>query len=262
MTKTFTLSTLLLFTLAHGHCEDIAKAPAFEVVSITPCKPGTPEPPGEHAGMVQFTSPGGRFRASATTVKYLFEWAYRIQAFQHSDGPSWFGTDRYDIEAKAEGNASDDQMRLMAQTLLADRFKLKFRRESKVLSAYVISVGKSAPKLSPAKDGETHFLRVTPQMGADHKPVSFRVDATRFTLTQFGETFARVLGSPIVDQTGLTGDFDFTVDLTPDESRPSPMDPALLIGAMRDQLGLKVTSQKAPVDFLVIDNVEKVASGN
>ena len=63
-------------------------------------------------------------------------------------------------------------------------------------------------------------------------------------------------------QTGLTGDFDFTVDLTPDESRPSPMDPSLLIAAMRDQLGLKVTSQKAPVDFLVIDSAEKVAGGN
>ena len=262
MTKMLTLSTLLVLSLDYGHCQDIVKAPAFEVASITPCKPGTPEPPGEHAGMVQFTLPGGRFRASATSVKFLLEWAHKIQPFQHSEGPSWIGEERYDIVAKAEGDASDDQMRLMAQTLLADRFKLRFHRESKMLPAYVISVGKTAPKLTPSKDGETHFLRVTPQKGPDQKIVSYRVVATRFSLSQFSDTFARQLGSVIVNQTGLDGEFNFTVDLTPDDSRPNPLDPSLLIAAMREQLKLTVTSQKAPVDFLVIDGVEKVAAGN
>ena len=102
MTRTITLTALTALALGHCHCQDLAKAPAFEVASITPCKPGTPEPPGEHAGMVQFTSPGGRFRASATTLKYLFEWAYDIQPSQHSSGPSWMGNDRYDVIAKAE----------------------------------------------------------------------------------------------------------------------------------------------------------------
>ena len=67
----------------------------------------------EHAGMAQFTSPGGRFTARATTLKFLLEWAYGIQPSQHSGGPSWLGVDRYDIVAKAEGNATDDQMKLM-----------------------------------------------------------------------------------------------------------------------------------------------------
>ena len=62
---------------------------------------------GEHAGMAQFTAPGGRFTAGATTLKFLVEWAYGIQPFQHSSGPSWFETDRYDIVAKAEGSATD-----------------------------------------------------------------------------------------------------------------------------------------------------------
>src|SRR6266513_5107716 len=117
MTRFLTLSTLLVLSLDHGHGQDIAQAPAFEVASITPCKPGTPEPPLEHTGMAQFTSPGGRFRASATTLKFLLEWAYTIQPSQHSDGPSWIGTDRYDVVAKAEGNATGDQMKLMVQTL-------------------------------------------------------------------------------------------------------------------------------------------------
>jgi uncharacterized protein (TIGR03435 family) len=212
--------------------------------------------------MAQFTSPGGRFRASATTLKFLLEWAYGIQPSQHSGGPSWIGTDRYDIVAKAEDNATDDQMKLMVQTLLADRFKLKLHHERKTLTAYVISVGKTAPKLFPPKDEETHSLRFAPQMGADQKIASYRVFATRYTLTQLTDVFARQMGSVIVNQSGLNGEFDFTLDLTPDEGRPNPVDPTLLLTAMREQLGLTVKSQKVPVDILVIDSAEKVAAGN
>jgi uncharacterized protein (TIGR03435 family) len=262
MTRTLTLATLLALSLNPGRGQDLTKAPAFEVASITPCKPGTPAPPGEHAGMVQFTSPGGRFKASATTLKFLLEWAYGIQPSQHSGGPSWIDVDRYDIAAKAEGNPTDNQMKLMTQTLLADRFQLKVHHEKKVLTVYVISVGKTAPKLFPPKDGETHSLRVSPQMGPDQKLASFHVAATRFSLTDLTDTFARQLGRVIVNQTGLEGDFDFTLDLAPDDSRPDPLDPSLLIAGMRDQLGLTLTSQKSSVDFLVIDNAEKVAAGN
>lgn len=262
MTRTLTLAALVALSLDYGYCQHVAPAPAFEVASVTPCKPGTPEPPGEHAGMVQFTYPGGRFRASATTLKFLLEWAYDIQPAQHSGGPSWIETDRYDIVAKAEGNATDDQMKLMVQTLLADRFKLKFHHETKELSAYVISVGRTAPKLFPPKDEETHSLRVAPQMGQDQKIASFHVVATRFSLKQLADTFARQLGSVIVNKTGLDGDYDFTMDLTPDDSRPNPLDPSLLITAMREQLGLTLKSQKTPVDILVIVSAEKVAAEN
>ncbi len=212
--------------------------------------------------MVQFTYPGGRFNAKATTVKFLLEWAYGIQAAQHSGGPGWMETDRFDIVAKAEGNASDAQMKLMVRTLLADRFKLKFHRESKGLSVYVISIGKTAPKLFPPKDGEKHSLRIEPQMDADHKLASYHVVATRFSLTQLTDTFARQIGRVIVNQTGLEDDYDFTLDLTPDEGHSSALDPSMLINAMRDQLGLALKSQKAPVDVMVIDSVEKVAAGN
>jgi uncharacterized protein (TIGR03435 family) len=216
----------------------------------------------EHTGMAQFTSPGGRFRASATTLKFLLEWAYGIQPSQHAGGPSWINTDRYDIVAKAEGNATDDQMKLMVQTLLADRFKLKLHHESRPLPVYVVSAGKTAPKLFPPKDGETHALRMAPQMGTDQKIASYRVLATRYTLTQLTDLFARQMGSVIVNETGLNGEFDFTIDLTPDESRPNPVDPTLLLTAMREQLGLTVKSQKVPMDVLVIDSAEKVATEN
>ena len=262
MTKTLILAALAAVSLQHGHCQDLAKPLAFEVASITPCPPGTPAPPMEHNGTAEFTSPGGRFRASATSVKFLLEWAYGIQPSQHSDGPSWIGTDRYDIVAKAEGNPTDAQMKLMVQTLLADRFKLKLHHETRELSAYVISVGKTAPKLFPPKDDETHAMRFTTQMGPNQKPVSYRVIATRYTIRQLTDAFARQMEAIIVNQTGLDGEFDFTLDLTPDAERPNPVDPTILMTAMREQLGLTLKSQKVPVDFLVIDSAEKVAAGN
>jgi uncharacterized protein (TIGR03435 family) len=262
MKRTLAIAAIMGLSLHHGHCQDLAHAPKFEVASITPCKPGTPEPPGEHMGMVQFTYPGGRFNATATTLKYLLEWAYGILPAQHSDGPSWMPNDRYDIAATAGGDATDAQMKLMTQTLLAERFKLRFHRESREVPVVVISLGKTAPKLFPPKEGETHSIHIMPRMGADQKLTSFHVVATRFTLAQLNETFSRQLGRVIVDQTGLQGDFDFTVDLTPDEDRPNPLDPSAIIGAMRDQLNLTVKSQKAPVDFVVIDSAEKVVAGN
>jgi uncharacterized protein (TIGR03435 family) len=262
MTRILTLSALLALALHDCHCQGLAKAPAFEVASITPCKPGTPEPPGEHAGMVQFTYPGGRFTAEATTVKFLLEWAYGILPAQHSGGPAWMASDRYDVVAKAEENATDREMKLMAQTLLTERFKLKFHRETDEMPVVVVSLGKTDPKLSTAKEGETHSIHIAPQQGGDQKATSYHVIATRFSLAQLNEVFARQLGRVIVDQTGLTGDFDFTFDLTPDESRPNPLDPSIILSAMREQLGLTVKSQKAPVDLLVIDSVEKVAAGN
>ncbi len=262
MTRILIFAALLSVSLEHCHCQDLAKAPAFEVASITPCKPNTPEPPGEHAGMVQFTFPGGRFRASATTLKFLLEWAYGIQPSQHSGGPSWMGTDRYDIVAKAEGNATDEQQKLMLQTLLAERFALKVHRERKELPVYVVSVGKSAPKLFPPKDEEKHSIRIVPQMDADQKTTTYHVVATRFSLSQLTDTFARQMGRVFVNETGLSGDFDFTLDLTPDDHQPNPLDPSLLINAMRQQLGLSLKSQEAMVDFLVIDSAEKIAAGN
>lgn len=261
MTKTITIAALVAASLGYGAGED-AKGARFEVASITPCKPGTPEPPGQHMGMFQFVYPGGMLRATATTLQFLLEWAYGIQPSQHAGGPSWMETDRYDIVAKAEGNATDAEMRLLTQRLLAERFKLKLHREKKDVSAYMLRLGKTAPKLLPPKPEETRSLRVVPQTGPDQKIASYHVIATRYSLKQLTDVFARQLGVVIVNQTGLDGDFDFTLDLTPDENRQSPLEPTLLMTAMREQLGLTLRSEKAPVEVLVIDGAEKVAAGD
>ncbi len=254
MIRTFLLSGLV--TLA------FAQAPAFEVASITPCKPGTPEPPAYHMGMVQFTFPGGKFRADAATLKYLIEWAYNIQPSQHSGGPSWMDSDRYDIIAKAEGSVTDAEQKLMVRTLLADRFALKIHQEKKRLPVFIVSVGKGSPKLYPPKEDEVHSIRIVPQKDADDKVATYHVVCTRYSLSQLSDTFARQLGRVFLNETGLEGDYDFTLDLAIDEHQPNPLDPSLLISAMRDQLGLALKATDAVVDYMVIDSAEKVAAGN
>ncbi len=213
-------------------------------------------------GMVRFIYPGGRLDAKATTIQFLLEWAYDLLPSQHSRGPAWIDSERFDIIAKAAGNATDDQMKVMTQELLAERFKLKFHRERREGPILLVTLGEAAPKLFPPKEGEVHSLRVMPQTDSEQKIVSYRVVATRFSFVQLNQTFARQLERVIVNETGLDGDFDFTLDFTPDENRPNPLDPSLIISAMRDQLGLNVKAQKGLVDYLVIDSVEKVPEGN
>ena len=262
MTKTLLAGPLLIFFANQCHCQNPPAAPAFEVASITPCKPGTPEPPGEHNGMVRFTFPGGRFEARATSVKFLMEWSYDLLPSQHSNGPTWMENDRFDIVAKAPGNATDDEMKWMVRALLAERFQLKFHRETREAPILILMPGKTPPKLFPPKDDEKHSLKIIPKTNDDRKVISYRVVATRFSFAQLNQTFARQLGRVIVNQTGLDGDFDFELELTPDENTPNPLDPSLVVSAMRDQLGLTLKSQKGPVDYLVIDSAEKVTAGN
>ena len=143
------IAATLLALAERGYCDDAAKT--FEVASVTPCKPGTSAPPGEHAGMVRFIYPGGRFEAKATTVKYLMEWAYGILPAQHSSGPSWMENERYDIVAKAEGKASDHDMKMMARALLAERFKLTFHVESREVPVVMVSLGKNQAVSPPGR---------------------------------------------------------------------------------------------------------------
>jgi uncharacterized protein (TIGR03435 family) len=256
--KMFAVAALVCLWMDYGYGQEPTNPPKFEVAAVKPCEPGTPEPPGQRMGMVRYTYPGGRFEAKAATVEFLLEWAYDLLPSQHSRGPAWMENDRYDIVAKAEGNATDDQMKLMARALLAEPFRLKFHRERREAPILLVTLGKNAPKLFPPKEGEAHSLRIVPQVDADQKVVSYRVAATRFSFAQLNQTFARQLERVIVNGTGLDGDFDFTLDFTPDENHPNPLDPSLVVTAMRDQLGLTVNAQKGLVDYLVIDSLEKV----
>jgi uncharacterized protein (TIGR03435 family) len=260
MNRALVLAPLVIFLAEHPHCQELPKAAAFEVVSVAPCPPGTPAPVGEDHMMVQLTYPGGRFTAKGTTVKYLLEWAYDLLPSQHAGGPGWIESDRFDVIAKAAGNATDDEMKAMVKTLLADRFQLRLHRETRDAPVLILAAGKMPPKLFPPKEGEVHALKITPKMDGDRKVLAYNVVATRFSFLQLNQTFAHILDRVIVNQTGLDGDFDFSLDLTLDDSQPNPLDPSLIVSAMRDQLGLTLKSTRGPVDFLAIDSVERPAA--
>ncbi len=254
------LFAAVLFACALHDCHSDAagNAPAFEVASIKLCPPGTPEPPGEHDGTLQLTFPGGRFEADATTLEYLLEWAYDVQRPQHSASPSWIETDRYQIIAKSDADASDERMKQMVRTLLAERFHLKLHREPKEMTAFVLLQGKTAPQLSEPKEGEPRGIHIGPHMLPEQKTPSFQVTATRYSLTRLAATFVRHMGldTVMLNQTGLDGDYDFTLNLATDEAHPNPLDPSVLIAGLKE-LGVTVKSQKATVDFLAIDGVER-----
>lgn len=243
-------------------CAAAGAGPAFEVASITPCPPGTPAPEMEHTGIENFVSPGGRFTARATTVVFLMEWAYGIQPWQHSDGPGWLGNDRFDIMAKADHDATESEMKQMARTLLAERFGLRVHRELKEMPAYVLAVGKSAPNLAPPQDGETHTLRISMTPIPNQKLAVFHIQATRYTLAQLADVFARRMDRVIVNRTGMDGEYDFRLELTPDENHPSPVDQSLLLEALRQQIGLDVRSEKTGVDYYVVEGAEKSGLAN
>lgn len=233
--------------------------PVFEVATIKPSKPDTP-------GRA-FRVNGRRFTTFNTTLNNLISFAYGLHDRQITGGPAWMESDKYDLEAKpdGEGQPSQAQWRTMLEKLLADRFKLAFHRDKKELAVYAIVVAKTGSKLTKS-DGDPNGLPSLFFRGLGILP------ARNATMTDFaGVMQTAVLDRPVVDQTGLSGRFDFMLTWTPDEFQfgglgvkvPPPADNAAtapdLYTAVQQQLGLKIESTKAPVDVLVIDHVEKPA---
>jgi uncharacterized protein (TIGR03435 family) len=250
-----------------------AQAPptlAFEVASIKPTKT---------AGLALFQIlPGGRFRATNFSLHGLITRAWRIQQNQVEGGPNWIRSEGYDIEAKAEGNPSADQLWLMLRTLLIERFKLSIRTETRELPVYELVMarkdGKPGPALRPFSDANCRRVAPTggpiapldvdrPTCGALYSPIGHWIgrDTTIESLTS---ALTQVMGRPVLNRTGLTGRFDLDLQWTdlaqllqPENNAPSPADGPSFPTALQEQLGLKLESTKGPVDVIVIDHVER-----
>jgi uncharacterized protein (TIGR03435 family) len=237
---------------------------AFEVATIKPSDPSA-------AGKL-FTMRGREFLTMNTSLSDMVVFAYGIHAKQIINAPAWVETDKFDVTGKPEGEGQPnlDQYRVMIQKLLADRFKLTFHRDKKELSVYTILIGKNGPKLTKS-EGDPN----------DPPSLLFRglgmLPAQNASMAEFaGVMQSAVLDKPVLDQTGLTGKFDFTLSWMPDEFQfaglgvrvPPPGDPRVTIGpgragppdlftAFQEQLGLKLESTRAPAEVFVIDRVEK-----
>ena len=208
-----------------------------------------------------------RFAASNHTLKECIGFAYNLTPALVSGGPAWADSDRYDIigETPGEARPAPGQATLMFQTLLADRFNLKFHHEQKQMSVYELVVGKSGPKIkeSTARPDKDPSLLIEPST-----PRAAKLPARNATMAQFASLMQRVvMDRPIVDKTGLSGKYDFDLEWTLDGTQQGRGLPPLPQGADADskpdifsaiqQLGLRLESAKALVEVLVIDHVEK-----
>ena len=196
-----------------------------------------------------YPSPGGKFTASNITLWLLIETAYRMQRYQLSGAPAWLDTEKYDIAAEADHSVSSDELKLMLQALLSERFKLAIHKETREMAGYALTVTKNGPKLNPPTGTK---LGVLVTVTTD----SLRWTAENETTSRLAERLSGSLGQPVLDKTGLHDRFSFTLEYarnTQTSDQPS------IFTAIQEQLGLKLDAQKAPCDVFVIDRVEKAS---
>jgi len=193
--------------------------------------------------------------------------AYDITVRQLSGAPDAI-SEKYDIAAKAEHSVSRDEMLRMIQALLADRFKLVLRRETKDVPVYALTVAPGGPKLrhSTSADDERTTPRIPARAGGAESNGS--VFFTNESMADFAWALTRMAGigdRVVVDNTGLVGNYDFTLTFVRDTTPPAvevkepavtPDGPPIFL-AVREQLGLKLEAKRAPVEFVVIEHIER-----
>jgi uncharacterized protein (TIGR03435 family) len=232
-----------------------AVPPAFEVASIKLSN----APKSEMGAQEAIHASPGSLTMNNVTMTSCLKWAYKVQDPQIFSGPAWIRADRFTIAAKSGEPAGDDQLRAMLQTLLTDRFKMALHRESKTMTAFALVAGRSGVKVQPSG------LTPSTTEGEPEMQGRLKFVARRFTMTDLAAFVAGNTQSLVVDMTGMSGRFDFTVDISPYFSIDTPMRKDEVQGilaaayqsALQAQLGLKLESRKAPVEVLVIDHAEK-----
>lgn len=256
----------------------------FEAASVKPAKsasgrftmtggPGTSDP--------------GRITYTNIMLRRILLSAYEVKNYQIS-GPEWLDSLRFDITAKVPGGATKEDLQSMLRNLLATRFKMTVHRESKELPIYALLVAKNGPKVKATVDDgaragtppEDQLAMIKPVEGKDGFPAlslpapglvvetkdgRARVTSKETPISKFADLLSGQLGHPVVDMTGLDGNYSFVLYFTPEGlspgDGPGPSGPSIF-GALQEQLGLRLEARKGPVELLVIDHAEKVPTGN
>jgi uncharacterized protein (TIGR03435 family) len=239
--------------------------PSFEVASI---KPSPQSPNGVHGGCHGIDSlytpgqataapPLGRCVIGDARLSHLVNIAWQMQGMQLiKSGPEWIasGDERFNVEAKADNptTVTEKQLLAMLQTLLIDRFQMKFHREPTEVSGFALTIAKNGPRLQDSKSQDPDFNFGEQGKPMRGQPVTFH--ARRISIQRLVDLLSTFGGrGPGVDKTGLTGTYDFTLKWD-DDAGPT------LDVALREQLGLRMESQKVPVSYFVIDSAQRPAA--
>jgi uncharacterized protein (TIGR03435 family) len=246
--------------------------PTFEVATIKPLDPNS-------SVLVGMSADPSIVRYGNLTLRHAIRGAYKVRDFQIV-GPDWMSTARFNVDAKLPPGASTDQIPEMFQALLEERFGLTWRRETKEMQVYALLVGKDGPKLKTpeAKTGNQPMA-----MGTDGKPrpvVMFAGSASAITVTAPSASLLTLVGvtsrftsKPIVDETGIEGQHDFTLTFVPEEITSLPAartpdgparesDPVPFLADAVKKYGLRIETRKAPIEMFVITHIDRMPTDN
>ena len=241
-------SALFVFlVMATGSAQDArAQSPdrtkQFNAASIKPITGDTGGGRmGGNGGLI-FTPEGVTSTPGGVTAKRIILEACNLTEYELSGGPRWLDSNRFELKAKAETPSDKNQLRLMLQALLGERFQLKIHHEMKDLPVFALTVGKAKPKLFPIKEGDDDPpLAPLGSRNATHHSIS------RGTLQDFAHSISTDMGRPVLDKTGITGIYFYFLQWDENEG---------FVAAVEEALGLKFESRREPVKTLVVDQIE------
>lgn len=235
-----------------------AEHAAFEVVSVKLTNPDNPR--------ITLNFAPGELQIIGKTLRQIMEGAYDLRTFQIIGGPAWLNGERYDISAKNDASWKElgreersARMRQALQTVLADRFHVKFHRKTRELPEYTLVASKGGSKLKEADGGVGNGISMTCGV----------MKGTRTTMSNLVMVLSRQMGRPVLDRTGLSGRCDFELVYEPDGGCGSHQSDGItsnsdilverpsIFTALQERLGLKLQAIKGPVEVIVIDSVEK-----
>ncbi|MGA9462570.1 MAG: TIGR03435 family protein [Terracidiphilus sp.] len=246
-----------------------AASPAFDVASIRPNNT-------DHSGNshMYYSPADSHFRAINVTVFQLIQFAYALPDARILNAPDWLKASQYDIQAESENTVDDEMHALpyetaklrkqrMVQSLLADRFHLAAHLETRVLPVYALIVAPKGPLFSPVPDGAKHYDSTT-RSGI----VTITITNSSSAISDLAEILTRPAGRIVIDKTGLHGTYSISLKFAPDDFHvpmrdavansplPDSESAPSLFTALREQLGLELKSEKAPINVLVLDHIE------
>jgi uncharacterized protein (TIGR03435 family) len=247
------------------------KVPTFDVISVKPNH-------SDFHGISLGYTPDG-IRATNIPILFLLKESFGLNDDQMFGIPDWIHTEKYDVDAKVGAaevptmrNLTRDQRRQMLLQILDDRFKLTYHRETRILPEYTLVIAKGGPRLEEFKPGNDSSGQ--PKRGGQMKMSNGIVTAEGVPIEPLSRLLADRVGRPIIDKTGLTGNYSFKLQWADDghdghdgpprgpDANAAAVESAgpSIFTALEEQLGLKLVSEKGPVQVLIVDHIEQPAA--